>query len=259
MNLFHLVDKDGKKRLEPRSPLRYKKKEIKRNRKSFAPDFCDTSDLSTDTDEFSEELSVEAKLRRAKGRREEASKKLELVLNHKNEQAFQRAQKWIASKKKKIRNKNRKVKRINERHSYMEKRRRKRAMNSIENRLNSALTRAEENLTKRKQGRASYSKRIERAQNKRALIEFETRSALLATVGHRSERAARNYQLRLEDLQGKARHEIQHAHLVAKRVKASRVLQKAIRAKFGFNDQSDKEQLSLSVEDAALRLQNCLL
>jgi hypothetical protein len=58
MNLFHLVDKDGKKRLEPRSPLRYKKKEIKRNRKSFAPDFCDTSDLSTDTDEFSEELSV---------------------------------------------------------------------------------------------------------------------------------------------------------------------------------------------------------
>jgi hypothetical protein len=255
MNVFHLVEREGKNRLEPVSPSRSKKKYIKRNKTLNDSDLCDTSDLSSDTDDVSreEDLSVEAKLERAKNRREKASKQLELVLNEKNEQAFQRAQKSIASKREKIRNKNRKVKKVNERHSYLEMRRRYRTMHSIENRLNSALTRAEENLKKR-QGRARRTKRIERAQNKRSLIEFERRSALLASVGHRFERATRNLQLRLEDLQGKARDEIQHAHDVAKRVKAVRVLQKSIRVNFGFKDQSDQPHLSMI--SAALRFQN---
>lgn len=175
-------------------------------------------------------------------------------MNDKHEQALQRAQENIANKREQYRNNNRKVKKVNERRMLLESRRRNQAMHSIENRLNMALTRAEENL-KKKQGRARHSKRIQKAQNKRALIEFERRSALLDSLGHKNERATRNLQLRLEDLQDKARCEIEHAHEVAKRVKAVRVLQKAVRVNlFGLKDQSDQSEL---ITTAALRLQNC--
>ncbi len=200
---------------------------------------------------------VEAKLTRAKERREKASRELELSLIDKNEQAFQRAQEYRNERREKFRKKNKKVKKVNERHSLLENKRRKNAMHSIENRLNSALSRAEENLKKR-QKRARRSKRLERAQNKRALIEFERRSALLASVGHRSERAARNLQLRLEDLQGKARDEIQHVQDVAKRVKAARILQKIVREKLGFKDHNETDETKLSMTTAALRFQNCV-
>ena len=146
------------------------------------------------------------------------------------------------------------MKTVNEKHVLLEKRRRKHAMHSIENRLNSALTRAEENIHKKKQGRARYLKRIERAQNKRALDEFERRSTILGSLGDKTERASRNLQLRLEDLQDKARGEIERAHSVAKRLKAVRVLQKAVRVKFGFKEQSDQSELSMTA--AVLRLQN---
>ena len=126
-------------------------------------------------------------------------------------------------------------------------------MRSIENRVNGALTRAEQNLKKR-QGRERKAKRVERVKNKRALIEFDRRSVLLQSLGHRSERAARNLQLRLEDLQGKARDEINHAHIVAKRVKAARVIQKSVRAKFGLKKSCGPSQATINA--AAVKLQN---
>ncbi len=137
----------------------------------------------------------------------------------------------------------------------MEKRRCKHVMRSIENRLNRASNRAEENL-KKKQGRAARrSRRLERAQNKRALVELERRSSVLASLGDRTERATRNLQLRLEDLQEKARIELERAHDVAKRVKAVRILQHFARTKFGFKEQFD--QAHLSITSAVLRIQNC--
>lgn len=60
MDLFHLVKTDEAAALSPRSPPR-KKDEIKKKRdKSFVPDLCETSDLSTDSDNGSreEDLSV---------------------------------------------------------------------------------------------------------------------------------------------------------------------------------------------------------
>lgn len=81
MNLFHLVNKRGEKQSRvsmPMSPARsVGKSSFRRSKSSMSPDLCDTSDLSTDTDDFSreEQLSVDAKLNRAKRRREKASKK----------------------------------------------------------------------------------------------------------------------------------------------------------------------------------------
>lgn len=175
-------------------------------------------------------------------------------MNDKNEQAFQRAQENIESRREKYRTENKKVDQVNKKKILMEKRRRKYAMHSITNRLNMATTRAEENLRK-KQRRARQNKRIERAQNKRVLIEFERRSAVLSSLGHKTERANRNLQLRLEDLQDKARVEIEHAHDVAKRVKSTRILQNAIRQKFGFKEQCD--QVNISMTAAAQRFQHC--
>ncbi len=135
-----------------------------------------------------------------------------------------------------------------------EKRRRSSTLRSIENRVNSALTRAKENL-KRRQGRERKAKRIERAKNKRALIEFEKRSALLQSLGHRTERAARNLQLRLEDLQGKARDEIKHAQVIAKRVRAARIIQRSVRDKLVSTENYGSSSSALNA--AAVKLQNC--
>ncbi len=198
---------------------------------------------------------MDAKLNRAKKRREKASKKLETVLNDKNEQAFQRAQKTIAKRKENSRKKNKKVKRVHERLSLQEKRRRSSALRSLDNRVNSALTRAEENL-KKKQVKARKEARIAKVQKKRALIEFERRSALLESLGHKAERAARNLQLRLEDLQGKARVEIKHAQIIAKRVRAARIIQKLVRAKFGFEVSAGPSQRTLN--EAAVKLQTSM-
>ena len=73
-------------------------------------------------------MQVEAKLNRAKRRREKASRRLETVLNNKNENAFKRAQRTIAKRKEKSRNNNKKVRRVKERHSLQEKRRRSSAI-----------------------------------------------------------------------------------------------------------------------------------
>lgn len=63
MNLFNLVNTDAGKRTKssmPSSPARSVGKSVMRNKASMSPDLCDTSDVSTDTDDFSreEQLSV---------------------------------------------------------------------------------------------------------------------------------------------------------------------------------------------------------
>jgi len=202
---------------------------------------------------------VEAKLIRAKERREKASKQLEASLVNKNEQAFLRAQQTMARKREKYRTKNNTVKQINERHSINMTVRRKHALHSLDHRLNSALSRAEESIKSRQKRASRRLSKLQKAQNKRALLEFERRSALLASVGHRAERAARNHQLRIEDLQGKARGEIQHVQDVAKRVRAVRVLQKMVRSRLGLETElGDSAECMLSMTAAAQRFQNCV-
>lgn len=63
MNLFNLVrTDDGKQTRAPTSPARSIGKSWTRSKSSLSPDLCDTSDLSTDTDDVSrdEQLSVSA-------------------------------------------------------------------------------------------------------------------------------------------------------------------------------------------------------
>ena len=64
MNLFNLVrTDDGKQTMVPASPARSVGKSWTRSKSSLSPDLCDTSDLSTDTDDISrdEQLSVSTK------------------------------------------------------------------------------------------------------------------------------------------------------------------------------------------------------
>jgi hypothetical protein len=222
----------------------------------------------------------------------------------KNEQASRRALENIENKREKYRSQNSQVKKVNARHLQLETHRRTHAKKSIDFKLHQAVSRAEEQLQQKKQSvvrhtsriqkalnrrallecekrtalveslgskrnRAEekiqrkhknhvnrHANRIQRAQNKRALLEFEKRTALLQSLGSKRERATRNLQLRLEDRQDKARGEIEHAHGVAKRIKAVRVLQKAVRDSFGLNDERcGDDNSNLSMTAAAFRLQ----
>jgi len=261
MDLFRLVKKDVKKRQEPLSPPSSAKKQTKRNKSSFIPDLCEATDLSVSNssgdDLCDEELSVNKKLIKAKQRREKADRNRETILNERNEQAFERAQQIIERRRTRFHVKNTRVAKLNEKRTLLEKKRRKHALRSIENRLNSAILRAEENI-KSRQERAKQSKRLRNAQNKRELQELERRSSIYLRIGYKAKRAAKNHQLILEDLQGKARGNIEHAHVVARRVKAVRTLQKLARSKFEFSESFDHgEPIYLAPSDAVLLLQNC--
>ncbi len=198
-----------------------------------------------------ENESIDMKLQRAKERREEMDRIREITLQDKNQQALQRAKENMECKRERMRKKTSRVAKVKARRNMLEEKNRKQVLASIQNKLNGAVIRAEENI-KKKQIKARNKKRTERAEKRRKLLEFERRSNLLSTVDRRSELAQKNVELMLKDRQVKARESIEHAQYVSKRVRAARVLQRAVRA---LTWGAEKEPEVKDAEAAAIRLQ----
>ena len=193
------------------------------------------------------------KLQKAKERRDEMDRIRQITLHDKNEQAHQRAKENIECKRERMRKKISRVAKVKARHSMMEEKNRKVALASIEHKLNGALSRAEENI-KKKQIKARNRKRAERAEKKREILEFERRSILLSTVDRRTELAQKKVESMLKDRQCKARESVEHAHHVSRRVRAARVLQRAVRA-LTWSTEEEPEVKSVDNDTAAIRLQ----
>ncbi len=192
------------------------------------------------------------KLQRARERREEVDRIREITLHAKNEQALLRAKENMKCKRERFRKKTSQVADVKARRNMMEEKNRKQVLASIQNRLDGAMMRTDKDI-KKKQIKARNRKRAERAEKRRMLLEFERRSLLLSSVDRRSELAQKNVESMLKDRQCKARQSIERAQQVSRRVRAARVLQRAVRALIWG---SKKEFEVLGADAAAVRLQN---
>ena len=199
------------------------------------------------------------KLENAKKRREEMDRIREITLQDKSEQVEQallRAQENTECTRERLRKETCRVAKVNARRNLMERKERERVLASIENKLNGALTRAEE-ISERRQVKARNRKRVERAKRRRDLMQFERKTSLLSTVEIRSEQAHKNVELMLKDRQCKARGEIEHVHRISRRVRAARVLQRAVRKSlFGVSRSEVKDDSTISQVTAAIRFQH---
>lgn len=208
-----------------------------------------SSSESTDV-ESSEETWVDAKLIKAKERRDEVTKSREDAVNLKLNIALARAEQNLRDKKIKVQKRLNRVDAVKERRMFIEEKR----CTSIESRLQNAMKRANQ-VKKSRQIQARRDERMERVKSRRTLNEYEKRSALLSDLDKRLDRATKNLKLRLYDRQSKARGEVQQAKLKAKKVKAVKIIQRVVRQKFGFCHQADDEA-NISQNDAARRLQS---
>jgi len=266
MNFLRRVDKEGNKRLVPNSPQRPQnpRYQVKRNKNlSAIPDLVGDKDSETSSD-YSisprDIMDIDTKLLRAKERRDQSERNREMDLNIRNERqerALCRAKETLLQKQAKIRYSTFKIAKANEERCLQEEKRRNDTMEMCQNKLSEAVSRAEQNL-KRKQIKAKHCARTERVQQKRALLDFERKAAILATEDHRKEKATSNRLCNIKNRQYKAREEIEHAQLVAKRMKAVRILQRITRDKFGMESGPVHSPLC-SENDAATRLQNWTL
>jgi len=208
-----------------------------------------SSSESTDV-ESSEETWVDAKLIKAKERRDEVTKSREDAVNLKLNIALARAEQNLRDKKIKVQERLNRVDAVKERRMSIEEKR----CTSIESRLQNAMKRADQ-VKKRRQIQARRDERMERVHSRRTLNEYEKRSALLSDLDKRLDRATKNLKLRLYDRQNKARGEVEQAKLKAKKVKAVKIIQRVVRQKFGFSHQVDDEA-NISQNDAARRIQS---
>lgn len=208
-----------------------------------------SSSESTDV-ECSEETWVDAKLIKAKERRDEVTKSREDAVNLKLNIASARAEQNLRDKKIKVQERLNRVDAVKERRMFIEEKR----CTSIESRLQNAMKRADQ-VKKRRQIQARRDERMERVHSRRTLNEYEKRSALLSDLDKRLDRATKNLKLRLYDRQNKARGEVEQAKLKAKKVKAVKIIQRVVRQKFGFSHQVDDEA-NISQNDAARRIQS---
>lgn len=190
-------------------------------------------------------MTTEMKLEKARVRREEINRIREIHLIDKNQQALERAQQNMERRREKMRKKTSRIAKVQARRNLMEVKERARVLTSMEHKLNSAVSRAEQ-ICKNKQTKARNMKRAEKAKKRRELLEFERRSSLLSGVDRRSELAQKNVELILKDRQCKAREEIEHAQRVSRRVRAARILQRAVRAVLGV--QEPKDEMSAAVQ-----------
>jgi len=131
-----------------------------------------------------------------------------------------------------------------------------RALTHIENKIFNARTRAEEEI-KKKQAKAKYEYRAERARKRRQLLELERRTNVLVNIGRRNERVESNLHNRLQDLQNKASQDIDHARYVSRRVRASRIIQRVFRKTILGLDLNQGRHISkMSEEEAAILIQS---
>lgn len=262
MDFFHLFDDEDKRvvplspkvvrrlnmRTPPSSPSRLKVPDLVEDSDSSSNEGRDESMKANERQPF---CTIEMKLQKARERREEIDRIREITLNDKNKQALQRAKENIECKRERLREKTSRVAKVKARHSMIKERNRKEALASIENKLNGAMTRAEENIRK-KQIKARNRKRAERAEKKRKILEFERRSLLLSSVDRRTELAQKHVELLMKDRQCKAREYIEHAQQVSRRVRAARVLQRAVRA---LTWSATEEPQQKDLDRAAIKLQ----
>lgn len=244
MNFFNLVKKGSKSGQSSRAPRNHR-------RSKGQPEIKLSSSFeSTDVESSDErETWVEAKLIKAKERRDEVDRIREDAVNLKAEQALRRAEQSLQDKKDKLQKRLNRIDAVKERRMVIEEER----CIFIESRLHNAMKRADQ-VVKRRQIRARRDERMNRVKNRRALNEFEKRSALLSNIDKRLDRAAKNLQLMIYDRQTKARGEVEQAKLKARKVKAVKIIQREVRFRFGFSQVSDR-RVNLSQNVAVRRLQ----
>lgn len=187
------------------------------------------------------------KLSKARERREEIKKMRKIHLMDKNQQAIERAQKNIDNKRKLLQQQSSRIEKVKARREKMEEREKRRVLASIENKLNSAVSRAEQ-ISKKKQIKAKNMRRLEKAKKRREISEFERRSNLLSSVDRRSNLAQKNMEMLLKDRQCKAREQIEHAQRVSSRVRAARILQRAMRSIFGVKEHKDQGSAAIKIQ-----------
>lgn len=141
------------------------------------------------------------------------------------------------------------------RRSATEVHQRQQALLNIENKINQARTRADKEIQK-KQDKARCERRSERVRKKRHLLELERRTSILINLGRRHERAELYLQSRLHELQNKASQDIIRAIDVSRRVRASRVIQRAFRKTVLGTSLTKKYRPKMSEEEAAVVLQS---
>lgn len=256
MDLFSLIDENGPlhpvspdliRRLQHRSPLNSP------SRLSM-PDLSETDQSASEGEkdlpnekEKQALLTTEMKLEKARERREEIKKMRKIHVMDKNQQAIERAQKNIDNKRELLRQQSSRIEKVKARREKMEEKEKKRVLASIENKLNSAVSRAEQ-ISKKKQIKAKNMRRLEKAKKRREISEFERRSNLLSSVDRRSNLAQKNMEMLLKDRQCKAREQIEHAQRVSSRVRAARILQRAMRSIFGVKEPKDQGSAAIKIQ-----------
>lgn len=147
------------------------------------------------------------------------------------------------------------IARVKARRTEIEEEDRARALTNIENKIINARTRAEEEI-KKKQAKAKCEYRAEKARKRRHLLELDRRTNVLVNIGRRNERAELNLLSRLQRLQKKASHDIDHARYVSTRVRASRLIQRFFRKTILGIDTNEGRLSQMSEKEAAILIQS---
>lgn len=179
-----------------------------------------------------ERARFDQKIRLAKERREMLETKrtssLRTTSKIRSMSAAERVKENLQTKKLKS-NSDKRLTMVRSRRSDLERNRRTHLRTNLASRIESATVRAEYAL-ETKASKAKHDEyRTQRARERRTMLEYERRAELLCDLDLRIERAARNADLALETKRSKAGEGVRHARIVARRVRAARVIQDAFR------------------------------